>query len=72
MQGIMKIVKLLKESGLLIARISETIKIEAKEHKRGFPGMLLGILAAIVLRKMLTGQGVIRAAEGTIRAGQNF
>ena len=72
MQGIMKIVKLLKESGLLIARISETIKIEAKEQKRGFPGMLLGILAAIVLRKMLTGQGVIRAAEGTIRAGQNF
>ena len=72
MQGIMKIVKLLKESGLLIERISETIKNEAKEQKRGFPGMLLGILAAIVLRKMLTGQGVIRAAEGTIRAGQNF
>ena len=31
----MKIVKSLEESGLLIKRISETIKIEVKEHKGG-------------------------------------
>ena len=34
-EDIMKIVKSLEESGLLIWRISETIKIEAKEHKGG-------------------------------------
>ena len=34
--------------------------------------MLLGTLAAIVLGNALTGKGVIRAHEGTIRAGQDF
>ena len=31
MEGIMKIVKSLEESGLLIKRISETVKNEARE-----------------------------------------
>ena len=39
---IMKTVKSLEESGLLIKGISETIKNEAKEQKGGFIGMLLG------------------------------
>ena len=34
-EDIMKIVKSLEESGLLIKRISGTIKIEVKEHKGG-------------------------------------
>ena len=34
--------------------------------------MLLGTLAANVLRSALTGRGVIRAREGTIRADKNF
>ena len=34
MNDIMRIVKSLEESGLLIKDISETIKTEAKEHKR--------------------------------------
>ena len=42
MEDIMKIVKLHKESGLLIKGISETIKNEAKEQKGGFLPMLLG------------------------------
>ena len=40
----MKIVKSLEESPLLIKGVSETIKNEAKEHKGGFIGMLLGTL----------------------------
>ena len=36
MKDIMKIIKLLEESGLLIKEISEAIKNEAKEQKRGF------------------------------------
>ena len=34
--------------------------------------MLLGTLGASLLGNLLTGKGTIRAAEGTIRAGQNF
>ena len=39
---IMKIVKSLEVSGLLIKGVSETIKNEAKEEKGGFLSMLLG------------------------------
>ena len=72
MNNIIKIVKSLEESGLLIKGISETIKNEAKEHKGGFFGMLLGTLGASLLGDLLTGKSVTRAGEGTIRAGQNF
>ena len=41
MNDIMKMVKSLEDSGLLIKGISETIKNEAKERKGGFLGMLL-------------------------------
>ena len=46
MNAIMKIVKSLEESGLLIKSVSETIKNEAKEQKGGFLSMLLGTLGA--------------------------
>ena len=46
MNDIMKIIKSLEESGLLIKGVSETIKNEAKEQKGGFFGMLLGTLGA--------------------------
>ena len=73
MEEIMKIVKLLEESGLLIKGISETIRNEAKEQKGGaLLSVILGTLAASVLANALTGQGVIRAGGGTIRAGQDF
>ena len=68
----MKIVKSLEGSGLLMKRISETIKNEAKEQKDGFLGMLLGTLAVSILGNALAGQRVIRAGEGTIRADQKF
>ena len=44
MNDIMKIVKSLEESGLLIKDVSNTIKNEAKEQN---VGMLLGTLGAI-------------------------
>ena len=72
MEDIMKIVKSLEESGLLIKGVSETIKNEAKEQKGGFLPMLLGTLAASILANALAGRRVIRAGEGTIRAGENF
>ena len=46
MNDIIKIVKSLEESSLLIKGVSETNKNEAKEQKGGFFGMLLGTLGA--------------------------
>ena len=73
MNDILKIVKSLENSGVLLKGVSETIQHEAKEQRGGFLGMLLGTLAASllgdVLSKGLSGKGVIRAGEETIRAG---
>ena len=54
MEDIMKIVKSLEASGLLIKGVGETIKNEAKEQKRGFIGMLLETLGASLLGNLLT------------------
>ena len=72
MEDIIKTVKSVEESGLLIKGISETIKNEAKEQKSGFLPILLGTLAASILGYALSGRGVIRAVEGTVRDGQSF
>ena len=73
MDDILKLVKSLENSGVLLKGVSETIQHEAKEQRGGFLGMLLGTLGAFllsdVLSKGLSGKGVIRAGEGTIRAG---
>ena len=63
MKDIMKIVKSLEQSGLLIRDIRETIKNKAKEQKGGFLGMLLGILVVSVLGNMSTEQGIIKAGD---------
>ena len=72
MEDIMEEVKSLEESGLLIKRISETIKNEAKKQRDGFLAMLLETLAASILWNALSRQGVIGAGEGTNRSDQNF
>ena len=73
MDDILKIVKSLENSGVLLKGVSETIQHEAKEQGGGFLCMLLGTLGASllgdVLSKGLSGKGVIRAGEGTIKAG---
>ena len=46
MNDIMKIVKSLEESGLLIKGVNESIKNEANKQKGRFLGMLLGTLGA--------------------------
>ena len=73
MDDILKIVKSLEKSGVLLKGASETIQHEAKEQGGVFLGMLLGTLGASllgdVLSKGLSGMSVIRAGERTIRAG---
>ena len=73
MDDILKIVKSLEDSGVLLKGVSETIQNEAKEQRGGFLSMLLHILGASllgdILSKGLSGKAVIRACEETIRAG---
>ena len=73
MNDILKIVKSLEDSGLLLKGVSETIQHEAKEQRGGFLSMILDTLGVSllcdILSKGLSGKGVIRAGEGTIRAG---
>ena len=72
-RDILKIVKSLEDSGILLKGVSETIQHETEEQRGGFLSMLLGTLGASllgdVLSKSLSRKGVIRAGEGTIRAG---
>ena len=66
MNNIMKIIRSLEESGLLIKDVIETIKIEAKEQ------MLLDTFDASLLGNLLTGKGTVGAGEGTVRVVQDF
>ena len=72
MNGILKIVQSLEESGLLIKGVHQTIKNEAKQQKGGFFGMLLDTLRASLLGNLLKGKGTIRAGGDTIRVVQDF
>ena len=65
MNDIIKIVKSLEDSGVILKGASETIQHEAKEQRGGFLSMLLGTLGASLLGTLLTGgKGVKRAGEG--------
>ena len=71
MNDIMKIIESLKESGLLIKDVKETIKNKAKEQKGGFISMLLGALGASLLGNLLKVKRPIETSQGlgTVRAG---
>ena len=64
MKDIIKIVKSLEDSGLLLKGVSETIQNEAKEHKGRFLSMLVGTLGASLLGNILVGKGAIATSQG--------
>ena len=77
---IIKIVKSLEDSGILLKEVTETVQNEIKEQKGAFLSMLLGTLSASLLGNLLTekgaraksqGQGIYRAEKGKeiVRAG---
>ena len=70
MKDIIKIIKALENSGILLKGVSKTIKTETKEQRGGFLSMLLGTLGASLLGNLLTGgKGIMRAGDGIVRAG---
>ena len=70
MKDVMKIIKALENSGILLKGVSKAIKNEAKEQKGGFLSMLLGTLGGSLLGNLVTGRkGIMRAGNGIVRAG---
>ena len=70
MIDIMKTIKALENSGILLKGVSKTIKDETNEQRGGFLSMLLGTLGASLLGNLLTGgKEVMRAGDGIVRAG---
>ena len=80
MNDVMKIIKALENSGILLKGVSKTIKNETKEQRGGFLSMLLGTLGASLLGNLLTGgkgsvasrakgEGIMRAGNGIVLAG---
>ena len=70
---IIKVVKPVEDSGLLLKRVTETVQNEVKEQKGGFLSMLLGTLGASLFGNLLTGKGIYRTGKdkGIVRAGHD-
>ena len=64
MDDIIKFVKSLEDSGLLLKGVTETVQNEVKEQKGGFLSMLWDTLGASLLGNLLTGKGIYRAGKG--------
>ena len=73
-EDIIKIVKSLEDSGLLLKGVTETVQNEVKEQKGGFLSLLLYTLSASLLVNLLTGKGINRAGKGKgiNRAGEGL
>ena len=71
LNDIMKIIKALENSGILLKGVSKTIEHETKEQRGGSLSMLLGTLGASLLDNLLAGgKGIMRAGDGIVRAGE--
>ena len=64
MNDIIKIVRALEDSDVLLKGVTKTIESKTKEHKGGFLSMSLGTLGASLLGILLTGKGIERADSG--------
>ena len=75
MYDMMKPLRGLEDSNILLKGVFKTIKNETKKQKAGFLRMLLGTLGASLLENMLAGKGILRAGstkkkgKGVVKAG---
>ena len=76
MEDIIKIVKSLEDSGLLLKGVTGTVQNEVKEQKGGILSTLLGTFGARLLGDLLIsnikGKGVLRAGEGVISSYNSY
>ena len=71
-EDLIKIVKSLEDSGLLLKGVTESVQNEVKEQKGGFFSMLLGTLGASLLGNLLTGKGAFYAGKRVKRKGKGI
>ena len=69
-EDLTKIVKSLKDSGLLLKGVTESMQNEINEQKGGFLSMLLGTLGASLSRNLISGKGINKKGNGIHRAGE--
>ena len=72
MDDLIKIVKSLKDSGLLLKGVTESVQNEIKEQKGGLLSMLLGTLGASLLGSLVTGKGAFHAGKGVNKKGKGM
>ena len=74
---LLKIVKSLEDSGLLLKIVTKTVRNEVREQKGEFLSMLLGTLGNLLtgkgtgkgINRAGKGRGINRAGQGVLRAG---
>ena len=71
-EDLIKIVKSLEDSRLLLEGVTESVQNEVKEQKGGFLTMLLGTLGTCLLGNILTGKGVNKKGKGIHKAGEGI
>ena len=72
MDDLIKIVKSLEDSDLLLKGITESVQNEIKEQKGGLLSMLLGTLDASLLGNLLTGKGAFHARKRVNKKGKEI
>ena len=71
-EGLIKIVKSLEDSGLLLKRVTESVQNEIKEQKGGFLSILIGTLGASLLGNHLTGKDAFHARKEVNKKGKRY
>ena len=71
MDDLIKIVKALEDSGLLLEGVTKSVQNEVKEQNGGFLSALLGTLGVSLLGNLLAKKGINTAGEEIVRAGES-
>ena len=69
LNDMIKIVKALKDSDVLLKGVIKSIENETKEQKGGFLSMLLGTMGPSLPGNLLSGKGLYRTGYGMYRTG---
>ena len=72
MNDLIKIIKSLQDSGVLIDGVTEAVKHEIKKQDHGFLGALLAPLAALLLEPVILSVVKYISARGVRRAGRGY
>ena len=72
MNDVIKIIKSLENSGVLIDGVTQTVKDEIKKQEGGFLGALLAPLIASLLQPVISSAVKGKSRRGVRRAGRGY